>query len=135
MAAYATVEELTAFMDGHEPPGAQRLLDRASRDIDRVLLCATYDVGDDGVATDTDVAAAIKAATLEQVAYQLTLGNVDGIRHGMQSGVPTGSSAGAVDLSRGKSTGGDSSEDPLIGDQAWAALQGAGIKFQGPIPA
>ena len=129
MAAYATVEELTAFMDGYEPPGAARLLDRASRDIDRLLLCATYD------AADTDVVAAIKAATLEQVAYQLVQGNTDGIRHGMQAGVPTGSSAGAVDLSRGQSVGGDTAGLPLIGEQAWSALQAAGIRFQGPIPA
>jgi hypothetical protein len=129
VAAYATVEELTAFMDGYEPPGAARLLDRASRDIDRVLLCAVYDVD------DADIQAVLKVATLEQVAYQLVQGNVDGIRHGLQAGVPAGSSAGAVNLSRGQSVGGDSSGLPLIGEQAWSALQAAGIRFQGPIPA
>ncbi|KAB2384754.1 hypothetical protein [Actinomadura montaniterrae] len=126
--AYATVAELTAFLDDHEPAGASRLLDRASRDIDRLLLCAVYDPD------DADVQAALKAATLEQVAYQLEQGNANGIRHGMQAGVPTGSSAGAVDLSRGQSVGGNTSGLPLIGDQAFAVLQAARFSFQGPMP-
>ena len=125
--AYATAEELTTFL-GYAPEGAARLLDRASRDIDRLLLCAVYD------AADSAIVAALRDATLEQVAYQLVQGNVDGIRHGMQPGVPTGASAGGVDLSRGQSVGGDTSGLPLIGEQAWAALQAAGIRFQGPIP-
>lgn len=127
MTAYATVEELEAHL-GYEPEGADRLLDRASRDIDRLLLCAVYD------ATDEDIVAALKTATMEQVAYQLEQGNIAGIRHGMQPGVPTGSSAGAVDLSRGQSVGGNTSQMPLIGEQAWAVLQAAQIAFQGPIP-
>ena len=126
--AYATVAELKAFLDDYEPPGASRLLDRASRDIDRLLLCAVYDPD------DADVQAALKAATLEQVAYQLAIGNTDGISHPLQSGVPSGSSAGAVDLSRGQSTGGNSMSAPLIGEQAFAVLQAARFSFQGPMP-
>jgi hypothetical protein len=127
VAAYATVEELEEYL-GYVPDNATRLLDRASRDIDRLLLCAVYDASDD------DIVAALKAATMEQVAYQLVQGNTDGIRHGMQPGVPTGSSAGAVDLSRGQSVGGNTSGLPLIGEQAFAVLQAAQIRFQGPIP-
>ncbi|WP_433465706.1 hypothetical protein [Spirillospora sp. CA-128828] len=126
--AYATAEELTAFLGGYEPPSADRLLDRATRDIDRLLLCAVYD------ATNEDIVAALKTATMEQVAYQLEQGNVSGIRHGMQPGVPTGSSAGAVDLSRGQSVGGSTGGLPLVGDQAFATLQAAQISFQGPMP-
>lgn len=125
--AYATAEQLETFL-GYAPTGADRLLDRASRDIDRLLLCAVYD------ADDPDVQAALQTATLEQVAYQLELGNVNGIAHPLQSGVPSGSSAGAVDLSRGQSTGGNSMSAPLIGDQAWSVLQAARFSFQGPMP-
>lgn len=128
MAAYATVQELTTAL-GYAPDNAQQLLDRATRDIDRLLLCARYD------AADVDVVAALKTATLEQVAYQLAQGNIDGIRHGMQPGVPSGQSAGGVDLSRGQSVGGNTSSLPLIGEQAFAALQAAKISFQGPSPA
>lgn len=125
--AYATAEELEQHL-GYEPDNAARLLDRASRDIDRLLLCARYDTDDE------DIVAALKTATLEQVAYQLAQGNADGIRHGMQPGVPTGSSAGAVDLSRGQSVGGSTRELPLIGEQAFAVLQAAEIAFSGPMP-
>jgi hypothetical protein len=123
--AYATAGELAAFL-GYTPEGADRLLDRASRDVDRALLCAVYD------ATDTAVTGALKAATLEQVAYQLTVGNTDGIAHGMQPGVPSGQSAGSVDLSRGTSVGGASAGLPWLGEQAFSELQQAGLTGQGP---
>lgn len=125
--AYATTGELTAYL-GYAPNGAQRLLDRASRDIDRALLTAVYDV------TLAAVITALRDATLEQVAYQLVMGNTDGIAHGMQPGVPTGASAGSVDLSRGQSVGGSTGGLPLIGDQAWAILQQAQLTGRGPIP-
>lgn len=123
--AYATVEQLDAFL-GYTPKNAVRLLDRASRDVDRATLCTVYD------ADDTAVTAALRVATLEQVAYQLSIGNSDGVAHGMQPGVPTGSSAGAVDLSRGQSVGGNSSALPWLGDQAFVELQRAGLTGQGP---
>lgn len=124
--AYATVEQLDAHL-GYLPEGAARLLDRASWDIDRLLRCAVYDVEDEAIVE------ALKVATCEQVAYQLEQGNASGIRHGMQPGVPTGSSAGGVDLSRGQSVGGNTSGQPLIADHAFAVLAGVGIRFQGPI--
>lgn len=127
MAAYATVEQLATHL-GYTPDGAQRLLDRATRDIDRILRCAIYDTEND------DVIEALKVATMEQVAYQLEQGNTSGIRHGMQPGAPTGSSAGAVDLSRGQSVGGNTTALPLIGDQAYQVLAAGGVSFQGPIP-
>lgn len=125
--AYATAAELEAVI-GYQPSNASLLLDRASRDIDRALLTATYD------ATDTDLLEALKAATIEQVAWHLEIGNTDGLRHGMQSGVPSGTSAGSVDLSRGRSVGGSSEDLPLLGEQVWAILQTAQLTGQGPIP-
>lgn len=124
--AYATVEQLDAYL-GYLPKNANRLLDRASRDIDRVLLCAVYDGTD-------DTTTALRDATLEQVAYQLEQGNMSGIRHGLQPGVPTGASAGGVDLSRGQSVGGATASLPLLGEQAYAVLQRAGLTGGGPMP-
>lgn len=134
--AYATVEELidpdTGL--GYTPVNAQQLLDRASRDIDSALLCSTYDVDDDGDPTDQDVIDALRDATLEQVAYQLEIGNTSGIRHGLQPGVPSGTSAGEVDLSRGQSAGGSSERQPRVGEHAWSILQSAGLTGEGPVP-
>lgn len=123
--AYATVEQLDGVLD-YTPDGAQRLLDRASRDVDRALLCGVYDI------TDPAIVTALKEATLEQVAYQLEIGNSKGITHGLQGGVPNATSAGSVDLSRGTSVGGSSSQMPWLGAQAFAVLQTAGLIGQGP---
>jgi hypothetical protein len=71
-------------------------------------------------------------ATIEQVAYQLEVGNTEGIRHGMQSGVPSGASAGGVELSRGQSAGGSTIDAPWLGDQAEWILRQAGLRGQPP---
>lgn len=76
--AYATTGELTAYL-GSTPPGAARLLDRASRAVDEALLTAVYDVDNTGVATDVTIATAIKNATLEQVAAGLDAGDTTGV--------------------------------------------------------
>lgn len=131
--AYATVEQLVAAL-GHTPVGAQALLNRASGDIDAALLCSIYDVDDDGNPTDADVTAALRDATLEQVQYQLEAGNRRGIRHGLQSGVPSSSSAGEVDLSRGQSAGGSTTGLSRVGEQAWTILVSAGLTGEGPVP-
>jgi hypothetical protein len=125
--AYATIGELTTHLgNGYAPNNAQALLDRATRDIDTALLSAIYD------ATDPVVIAALKDACLEQVVYQLEIGNVAGIRHGMQAGVPSGASAGTVDLSRGLSAGGSTVDQPRIGEQVFSILQQAGLTGQAP---
>jgi hypothetical protein len=131
--AYATVLELTAEL-GHEPLAAQSLLDRASRDIDATLLCSIYDVDEDGNPTDADVIDALRVATIEQVLYQLEQGNRQGVRHGLLPGVPSSTSAGEVDLSRGQSVGGSTTALPRLGEQPWTTLQSAGLVPQGPIP-
>jgi hypothetical protein len=130
---YATEAELTAFL-GYAPVGGAALLDRASRDIDAALLCSRYDVDSGGDPTDADVIAALNAATLEQVLYQLEQGNTKGVRHGMQPGVPSGTSAGEVDLSRGQSVGGSTERLLRLGEQVWTILQTAQLVPEGPIP-
>ncbi|MCW2920121.1 MAG: hypothetical protein JWN52_8189 [Actinomycetia bacterium] len=114
---------------GYLPANAQQLLDNASSDVDRVLFCATYD------ATNATVIAALKAATIQQVAYQLEIGNDRGIRREAPAGVPSGGNAGGVNLSHnGGAAGGSTAGLPILGDQAWAALMLAGLTGQGPIP-
>jgi hypothetical protein len=131
--AYATSTDLNGVL-GITPANAQVLLDRASREIDRALESATYDVDTSGNPTNVDVIAALKAATLEQVAYQLEIGNKNGIPHGLQSGVPSGTSAGSVQLSRGPSTGGATADQPWLAEQADIILrQTQGITW-GVIP-
>ena len=125
--AYATVAELTTRLgNGYTPNNAQTLLDRATRDIDQALLAAIYDT------TDPAVVAALRDACLEQVVYNRTIGNEDGIRHGMQAGVPSGASAGTVDLTRGQSVGGSSVDQPRLGEQVWSILQQAGLTGMAP---
>lgn len=132
--AYATVQDLTdsSVLGYDAPPNAQVLLDRASRDIDRAIQCAVYDVDDAGLPTLAAVTEALKEATCEQVAYQLEIGNTDGIAHGLQSGVPSGASAGGVELSRGPSTGGATVDQPWLGDQPRHILRVAGLLGQEP---
>jgi hypothetical protein len=129
--AYATVQDLGGVLS-YTPANGQVLLDRASRDIDRAIQSAVYDVDDNGLPTLAAVITALKEATCEQVAYQLEIGNKDGIAHGLQSGVPSGTSAGSVQLSRGPSTGGATVDQPWLGDQARQILRAAGLLGQEP---
>lgn len=129
--AYATVQDLDGPLD-YVPANAQILLDRASRQIDRAIQCAVYDVDDNGLPTLAAVATALKDATVEQVAYNLEVGNKTGIPHGLQSGVPSGGSAGEVSLSRGLSAGGATVDQPWLGDQPRQILQQAGLLGQEP---
>jgi hypothetical protein len=114
------------------PANAQVLLDRASRQIDRAIQCAIYDVDDAGLPTDAKVTTALKEATCEQVAYNLEVGNKNGIPHGLQSGVPSSGQAGDFALSRGPSTGGASADQPWLADQAASILRTAGLLGPGP---
>lgn len=128
--AYATVDELTDWLERNVPPNAQRLLDRASRDIDRTLLTALFDI------TDTDVLATLKEATLEQVAWRLERGEPNGIAHPDQSGVPSGLGGVGVTLTRpgGAAVGAATSGSPRIGDQVVTVLQSQDkITWIGPI--
>jgi hypothetical protein len=129
--AYATVQDLDGVLD-YMPGNAQVLLDRASRDIDRAIQSAVYAVDTDGMPTDSAIAQALKEATLEQVAYNLEAGNKTGIRHDLQSGVPSGTSAGDVSLSRGPSVGGATGDLPWLADQAEWILRQAGLRGQAP---
>lgn len=129
--AYATVQDLRG-VNGFSVGNAQVLLDRASRDVDRAIKSAVYSVDADGLPTDPKIVTALKEATVEQVTYNLEIGNANGIAHGLQAGVPSGGSAGGVELSRGPSAGGATVDQPWLGAQAEQILRQAGLCGQAP---
>lgn len=94
--AYATVADLAAcdfLSDGLTLPSTgqqERLLSRASREIDKALLRAFYQVDHDGQPTDAKVVTALRDATCAQACWWLE----------------TGDEAGAVASVGGHSTGG-----------------------------
>lgn len=122
--AYATVEQLTEHL-GRDVPGAEALLERASRDVDRALLCAVYDP------TNPAILAALREATLEQVAVGLEAGHVTG------TGVATGSRVGSFTLGKlsiQQSTSGDERPARIgtLWEQSWMVLQAAGLTGHAP---
>ncbi|MGW3057688.1 hypothetical protein ACWC98_17450 [Streptomyces goshikiensis] len=74
---YATPEQLTAWTGKPPPADADRLLARASEDVDDALKTALYDTDGTGMPTDPVVLAAFSDAACAQVEYQLAAG-VDG---------------------------------------------------------
>lgn len=77
--AYATEADLTAYpVTVPASASAALLLTRASRDVDRALLTAVYDVDAAGDPTDAAVIAALRDATCEQVAGYIDAGDYTG---------------------------------------------------------
>lgn len=123
--AYATVEELADEPYNLSPANAQLLLDRASRDVDRALLTSVYDT------EDADNVAALKSATLEQVAAQLAAGAADGIG----AGAARSFTLGKLSVNKGGTPPNPAAQAVKVGplwEQAWAVLQLAGLTGQGP---
>lgn len=63
---YATTADLAVYLDAAPPVGARRLLRKASRTIDYLLIGARYATDDAGLPTDPDVKAALRDATCAQ---------------------------------------------------------------------
>ncbi|MBI0374731.1 hypothetical protein JBE27_00175 [Streptomyces albiflaviniger] len=72
---YATPEQLTAWTGQPAPTDAERLLARASEDIDDALLTACYPTDAVGMPTDPATAQALSEAACAQVEYQLATGD------------------------------------------------------------
>ncbi|WP_189981333.1 hypothetical protein, partial [Streptomyces capoamus] len=72
---YATPEQLAIYTGTSAPEGVDRLLARASEDVDAALLTAVYDVDDDGDPTDPAVVTALRDAVCAQVEWQLATGD------------------------------------------------------------
>lgn len=126
--AYASVDDLEDWL-GYTPVNAALLLVRASRDVNRALLCAVYDVDDDGLPTSEAHLEALRMATLEQVAGNLGAGNTSGL--GRTSG---GFTLGRLSVQRAVA-GSDVASPAKVGalwEQAWDVLQQAGLTGQGP---
>lgn len=121
--SYASLDDLTdAISPRALPANAAQLLIRASRDIDRALLCAIYDP------TDPDVQATLAEATAEQAAGNINAGDTTGL----------GAAAGGFTIGRisvQAKTGQREAAPRRIGvlwEQAWDVLQLAGLTGQGP---
>ncbi|XTZ18187.1 hypothetical protein ACQSSU_12835 [Micromonospora echinospora] len=130
--AYATVEELEAY-PVTVPAGvnAELLLTRASRDVDRALLTAIYDVDDDGMPTKPAVREALRTATIEQVAGMLDAGERTGTGAAQP---PAGFTIGKLSVQAAGSSGGGQQASKIAGlwPQAWQVLQAAGLTGRGP---
>ncbi|MFH8793848.1 hypothetical protein [Streptomyces sp. NPDC017941] len=72
---YATPAQLTAWTGKPAPPGAERLLARASADLDDALIRAVYRTDDAGMPTDPAIVGAFRDAVCAQVEYQLAAGD------------------------------------------------------------
>ncbi|WP_053913662.1 hypothetical protein [Streptomyces sp. TP-A0875] len=72
---YATPEDLTAWTGRPAPDGAERMLARASEDIDDALLTAIYRTDAAGMPTSPAVRRALADATCAQVEYQIAAGD------------------------------------------------------------
>ncbi|MFF4738783.1 hypothetical protein ACFY2W_23300 [Streptomyces sp. NPDC001262] len=122
---YASPEQLTAWLGPGRPApaDAERLLVRASEDIDSALLTAIYAVDDDGDPLDPHIAQALADATCAQVEWQLATGD-DGTGAG---GVWDSVSIGPVSLSgRASRTTGASGVE--LAPRADRALRRAGLE-------
>ncbi len=120
--AYASQQDLADAGLDPIPDNADLLLQRASRQIDRALFTAVYDI------TDTDVVTALQQATVEQVLGTLAGGDSAGLGVATQvSQFTIGKLSATKQLG---STSGGSSGAPTTGgivDQAWIILQTAGL--------
>jgi hypothetical protein len=67
---YATAAELAAYTGQPAPADAERLLTRASQDVDDALRTAVYSTDSAGMPTDPAIVAALSEATCAQVEYQ-----------------------------------------------------------------
>ncbi|MCA6093487.1 hypothetical protein LE181_15125 [Streptomyces sp. SCA3-4] len=72
---YSTPEQLSTWLGTPAPADAERLISRASEDIDSALLTAIYPVDDDGDPLDPRIAQALADATCAQVEWQLATGD------------------------------------------------------------
>ncbi|QCX77668.1 hypothetical protein C9F11_20165 [Streptomyces sp. YIM 121038] len=119
---YATPAQLTAWTGKPAPADAERLLARASEDIDDTLARAVYLTDDAGMPTDPAIAAALRDAVCAQVEYQLATGDDGTGAAGRWDSV----SIGPVALS-GRKDGPQAPDDVDLGPRAHRTLKRAGL--------
>ncbi len=119
---YATPEQLAAFTHAPAPEGAERLLARASEDVEAALLTAVYRVDADGLPTEQPVVEALRDATCAQVEWQQALGDDGTGAMGSWDAV----SIGPVSLS-GRKSGPPAASGVDLAPRAHRALRRAGL--------
>ncbi|MFF4177650.1 MULTISPECIES: hypothetical protein [unclassified Streptomyces] len=118
---YATPEQLSAWTGQPAPPDAERLLARASEDVEDALTAAIYDTDDAGMPTDPVVVQALADATCAQVEYVAAQGGDDTGAAGQWDSV----SIGPVSMSGRR--GGPVGSAVDIGPRALRTLARAGL--------
>ncbi|MEV5086875.1 hypothetical protein AB0N18_02810 [Streptomyces griseoincarnatus] len=119
---YATPEQFTAWTGQQPPADIERLLARASEDVDAALVTAVYATDALGMPTDPRVIQALADATCAQVEYQQATGD-DG----------TGAAGRWGSVSLGPVSLGDRRDGPTaagdvdLAPRAHRTLRGAGL--------
>jgi hypothetical protein len=119
---YATPEQLTAWTGRPAPADAERLLARASEDVDSALLTALYDTDAAGMPTDPAVVQALADATCATVEYREESGDDGTGAAGRWGSV----SLGPVSLGDRRDAAGDP-DDVDLGPRAHRVLRRAGL--------
>ncbi len=123
---YATEAEYADWLGLDDPPaGAATALRRASMVVDEMLFGAVYDVDDDRLPTDTDVAEALRDATCAQAEYGRTTGDASMVGAAGITTVSLGSLSytKAATGTAATTSGGNGRWSPT----AWGILQRAGL--------
>jgi hypothetical protein len=119
---YATSAQLADWLGLTEAPaGADRMLRAASLDVDRILLCAVYDVDQQGMPVDPDHVTAMQEATCAQAEYNRGRGDP----YGVGAGRITQATIGRISVQRAASTG--TSAPARDSPQAVEILRQAGL--------
>ncbi|MBX6357359.1 MAG: hypothetical protein IRZ05_16090 [Micromonosporaceae bacterium] len=119
---YATPEQLTAWTGQPAPPDAERLLARASEDVDDALISAVYATDAAGMPTDPAIVQALADATCAQVEYQQATGDDGTGAAGRWDSV----SIGPVSLS-GRADAPAAAGDVDLAPRAYRVLRRAGL--------
>ncbi|WP_275463371.1 hypothetical protein [Streptomyces noursei] len=119
---YATPEQLAAWTGQPAPADADRLLARASEDVDDALLTAVYRTDAAGMPTDRGVEDALADAVCAQVEYHVATGDDGTGAAGRWDSV----SIGPVSLS-GRQAGPAAAGDVDLAPRAHRALTRAGL--------
>ncbi|MGW0933320.1 hypothetical protein [Streptomyces sp. NPDC002644] len=118
---YATPDQLAAYTGQPAPADAERLLLRASQDIEAVTVTAVYDTDAVGLPTDPDIAEAMSTAVCAQVEWRAATSDDGTGAVGQWDSV----SIGPVSMS-GRRSGG-ASDGVGLAPRAEQALRTAGL--------
>jgi len=125
--SYATSVDLADWLQAAPPLDADRMLRNATREVDRLIRTAVYEVsGDDEMPTDPDIRKAVREATCELVSWWEETGD----EHGARSAV-TSANIGGVSVTAARSSGG-SEVSTRVGPLVWTILSDAGLLGHAP---